>query len=168
MFYSNNGSDPNSDMNVNGVTSLFVTAQDDHKAIVSVLISTGGNVNLGNNDGATPLHISAFMGHKGIVSMLIVAGANVNQATIDGETPLFNAAYSGNRNIISVLISAGAIVDQAEAVDEKVNNTTFYSALNGHKNTVSNGATPLHVAAYFGHAAIVTSLISAKADLNFF
>ena len=51
-----------------GVTPLFIGAQNGHEAVVRTLIEAGADVNKATDDGWTPLSIAA--GHTAILQIL--------------------------------------------------------------------------------------------------
>ncbi|OQS05531.1 ankyrin repeat domain-containing protein 29-like [Thraustotheca clavata] len=170
-FFLMCGVDPNSVIDENGATPLFVAAQNGYTKIVSQLIEVGANINHTVVNGATPLSYAAS-GRNGItasfhdaktVLALIAAGGNINHKPKYGRTPLdaalhadrkdvalyeltplFNAARRGNKEIISIMVAAGVNLNQLS----------------------QDGLTPLYVAAQCGHAEIVSTLLSAGANIN--
>jgi ankyrin repeat protein len=132
-----------------GITPLQVAAQDNRLDMLTLLITTGADVNMARVTGVTPLHAAVEEGHADVVTLLIAAGANVNATCTDGEftgiTPLYVAAEYDRLGILELLIATGAEVNMAR----------------------NDGATPLHVAAEKGHVGIETVLIEiAGVDLN--
>ena len=84
-----------------------------------------------------------------------------------GESPLMSALYRGHDDIVEMLIDAGAeidvfaaaatgrIADLRRTVDQATVQTYAY-----------DGWTPLHLAAFFGHADAVRLLLEAGADIQ--
>jgi ankyrin repeat protein len=125
----------------------------------------------------TALMASAFLGNPARVAWLIARGAPVDatdaaaytkrpqrpghesrwwqQFGIGGRTALHWAAERGCTASAGLLLAAGADVD---AVDGK----------GGFSSDVSGGGcTPLTIAAFFGHASLVTALLAAGAKVGY-
>ena len=49
--------------NNDGLTPLYVGAQEGHEAMVRALIELGADINKASDKGVTPLHIAAQKGH---------------------------------------------------------------------------------------------------------
>jgi uncharacterized protein len=86
-----------------------------------------------------------------------------------GETPLIAALYQGHMGIVDALIEAGAPLDVFAAaalgrqgdVDARLAEDPAALASMSY-----DGWTPLHLAAFFGHAALVAHLIGRGAGVN--
>ena len=86
-----------------------------------------------------------------------------------GETPLIAALYRGHQSIVDRLVGAGAPIDlwtaaalgRADIVEARLRE----DPTSVHRHSY-DGWTPLHLAAFFGHAAVVTLLLEGGADLN--
>lgn len=106
----------------------------------------GLDVNVPDKENVTLLHWSAINNRKEVVSYLISIGANVN--VIGGDlqsTPLHWATRQGHLSMVILLMSNGADP----------------SILDGE------GANCLHLAAQFGHTAIVAYFVaSGSVDIN--
>jgi ankyrin repeat protein len=53
-----------------GVTMLYIAAQQGHEAVVRTLMEAGADVNKATDNGWTPLAIAAQQGHTAIVQIL--------------------------------------------------------------------------------------------------
>jgi ankyrin repeat protein len=134
-----------------GYTPLFVAAEHNRLDGLKLLIARGADVNKACDDGCTPLHIAALNGHAGVVSALLeTAGVELNAALTDdedaGDTPLYYAAQKNRLDVLKLLIAAGADLNMGR---------------------VDDGYTPLHIAAQYGHAGVVSVLLETPGvDLN--
>lgn len=93
-------------MNVNskgeeGETPLCTACLQGQLGVVRVLLASGADPRIADEDGTTPLHNAASGGdghsvpavmYTAITEQLITAGADVNAADLDMETPLHIAA----------------------------------------------------------------------------
>jgi hypothetical protein len=70
-------------------TPLMGAAEHGHQEIVSILLTSGANVNKVNSEGKTALSLAAEKGHLEIVKLLLAAGADIYACTNNlSETPL--------------------------------------------------------------------------------
>ena len=80
-----------------------------------MLLGSGFQVNLTDEDGWTALHIAVSEGYKDIVELLLEMGADVSiQLTESRWAPLHLAAQHGRVDIAQILLDAGAQVLQEE------------------------------------------------------
>lgn len=95
----------------------------------------------------TPLHVAARLNYPDIAEALIIRGANINATYMRGKTPLHTAVWSKNNfEVVKVTIDRGADINAYEK---------------------SQGKTPLHRVAYYGHTDIAELLILNGAKVNF-
>ena len=145
------------------------------------------NVNWVSPSNMTPLFVAVRTGNLRIMQALIKAGADVNfvfQGDPYMNSCLMEAANLGLTNVVRFLIDAGANVSQRRAFDDRT--ALHYASEKGFSIIISmlldnlpSGAvdtltnydggefTPLFIAAHYGHAAAVTTLINAGANVNF-
>jgi ankyrin repeat protein len=85
-----------------------------------------------------------------------------------GETPLIAALYSGHQSIVDRLVDARAPLDLCTAAAlgraDVVSARLRQDPTSVHQQSY-DGWTPLHLAAFFGHADVVTLLFEGGADL---
>jgi ankyrin repeat protein len=106
---------------------------------------------------------------KKVRELLAVKPSLAGQSAASGETPLTAALYRGHRGIVDLLIDAGAPVDLFAAA--ALGRTDLLETLLAEDPASINGLsydgwTALHLAAFFGHAAAVTSLLRRGADID--
>lgn len=130
---------------------------------------------------AETLHDAAAAGDVGRVRALAAAGADCNARDADGATALMLAAHSGNLDMVRALIEAGA---DANARDERGWGALMKSVYNADLDRgfaevaqalidagadieapIGYGVRPLMLAAGYGEAAVVETLLAAGADV---
>jgi len=87
-----------------------------------------------------------------------------------GESAILTAVYHRQKEIVNLLVARGAALSIFEAcaagelehVERLLEGGRDASAINAHG---ADGWTPLHLAAFFGHAKIVELLLSRDADV---
>jgi ankyrin repeat protein len=101
--------------------------------------------------------------------MLGDSPALAGQRAPSGETPVVAALYRGHSDVVAALVDAGAPLDvftaaalgRLEAVQASLDADP--AAVRGLSY---DGWTPLHLAAFFGHAAVADLLLARGADVN--
>lgn len=121
---------------------MFISAQNGHRTVLSLLIQADAEIDVKRMDGATPLWIAAQMGQDHICKVLLQNGANVDTVRCDGATPLFKAAHKGHAAVITVLLK-----------------------YRPNLGLLPNGESALHAAAMFGHMTVCKQLVAAGSDV---
>ncbi|RDD44631.1 Transient receptor potential cation channel subfamily A member 1 [Trichoplax sp. H2] len=112
----------------------------------------------------TLLHLAVQGSSLPAVKLLLRNNANVSsKRDSDGNTPVHVAAACGSLAIIRCLIGNTEVENNASSKDESHENIKINL---GVEVINSEGATPLHEAAKFGHDVIVKYLISCGIDVN--
>jgi ankyrin repeat protein len=127
-----------------GQTPLHYAAQNEHEAVVKVLLEKRADINTASKDGWTPLYMASKEGHIEVVKLLLEKGADINTATNNGWTPLFIASQNGHAEVVKLLLEKGV---------------NIYTAS-------KDGWTPLYLASQNGHAEVVKLLLEKGADIN--
>ncbi|KAL6079071.1 Rab-GAP TBC domain-containing protein [Balamuthia mandrillaris] len=172
-----------------GCTALHCASLRGHLACLKFLIKqSNANVNHRDFDGATPLHKAAAMGHRRCVEVLLKAGGKVKTKDRYGFTALHKAAFHGNQDCLAVLLQHGAplLPSDLRHTNNVAATLTFASSPRADASG-SGGAegepsspkprsslfavppastaaaivatTPLHLAAYNGHAHCIHTLL---------
>jgi len=133
------GFDPNS-VNPKGDFALIVALRQSSIKVARVLIThPATQVEVRTDKDESPLMLAAIKGQLELCQQLIARDADVNKP---GWTPLHYAASGGKSAVIQLLLDHYAYID-AES---------------------PNGSTPLMMAAMYGSADAVKTLLSAGAD----
>lgn len=90
-----------------------------------------------------------------------------SQRLAGGETPLMAALYRGHAEVVEALIEAGAEIDvfAAAATGRTADLARLLDAATVNSYSY-DGWTPLHLAAFFGHADAARLLLAAGADVG--
>ena len=89
-----------------GVSPLYVAAQEDHTETVRRLLAAGAEVDQANKtDGGFPLFVAAQNGHAEPMRLLLANGADVNKVKQDGASTLHIAAQDGDLELVRLLLN---------------------------------------------------------------
>jgi len=137
-----------------GVTALFIAALRNRVSTIDLLIKSGADPNIENDDGLTPLMYAAAKGLVDALNALIHAGAPVDYVSSTGVTALLSATDAQAKwQMIAYLASAGADP-----------NARVGPGKNFPKEFI--GATPLMLAALDTDPSSAFVLLMAGADVS--
>lgn len=97
-----------------GSTALAWASVRCNMEIATLLLKTGANPNLTNEQGIGPLYLAITNGSAAMVQLLLGKGADPNLAREDGETPLMTATRLGQIDVMKMLLERGASVNARE------------------------------------------------------
>ncbi|XP_010875942.3 histone-lysine N-methyltransferase EHMT1 isoform X3 [Esox lucius] len=173
------GIDPNFKMESQSRrTPLHVAAEAGHQEICHLLVQSGANLDICDEDQRTPLMEACENNHLDTVRYLLSAGAIASHKDVEGFTCLHLAAKIGHYNIVEHLLSTGHIDIncQDDGGWTAMIWATEYKHLNQVKLLLSKGADInirdkeenicLHWAAFSGSVEIAELLLEAKCDLH--
>ena len=157
-----------------GCSSIFYAK---NSSMIDLLVSSGADIKICNNDGRTPMHMAAFLGNIETLEAFFNKGLNINEIDYAGFTPLHLASAKNNLDCVEFLIKNGANI---EAKNNLGDTSLISASLNGAKDTIrylinekafineqnNNGQTPLYAAVISQMSEAVDTLISLGADLN--
>jgi hypothetical protein len=99
--------DPNFQRESDGVSCLYIAAQNGHDAVCSVLVASGANVNVQRNSHATPLFIATQRNHAKVVSVLLRCNADCEIKNDQKCSPFVLACNMGHTSIALLLLEHG-------------------------------------------------------------
>lgn len=144
-----NGADPDP-VDVDGVTPLWLAAQEGHDEIVAMILgreSGDKKINLEvewEPNERRALHQAAQNGHLKAARLLLAKGAAYDPLDSDGVTPLWLAAgKNGSADLVRELLKAGAKID-----------------VQGYEKNRQ----PIHQAALYGQVEVARVLLDAGAS----
>ncbi len=163
-----------------GGSWLLSAARDSQVEVVSKLLESKADPNLGNENNFTPLHMAAQEGHLDVARQLLKHDANPMATQLNESSPLHVAAFNGNALIAKELLKIKTVDPNKKNVEGV---TPLLGAVNkGHLDVVmvlldskdvepnlasSTGMTPLMTATVFGFEDIATALMqNEKTDVN--
>ena len=130
-------------MDANGATAISVAARRGATSALRELLQAGAEVNRPRASGATPIYVAAQAGTKECLALLLEAGGDPNAPKEGGFTPACVACLTNRPACLALLLRAGADANRA--------------------SMIADCFTPLHVAAHFGHTALIEALLNAGA-----
>lgn len=139
-----------------GCTPLHVAVRDSQLQALDKLLKLGCDRDARTHHQDTPLHMACLLNKPEYCAMLMKAGADVNAAADRGQTPLHVAADAAHDACVLTLLSREHRPEHARADKHAVR----LNHTNGMKQT------PLHVAAWRGHASTCDLLIQAHAQVD--
>ncbi len=126
--------------NSEGKTAI-ISAVQNSKGSVSMLLDKGANVNAKDAFGNTPIFLAVEKKDRETIKLLIEKGANVTIKNNAGETPFTAAARNGDLETIKLLMTKGVSIN----VKDGKGNTILIEALTRNneemvKFLIENGA----------------------------
>ncbi|XP_050706954.1 ankyrin repeat and protein kinase domain-containing protein 1-like [Eriocheir sinensis] len=157
---------------------LITAVEAGDEVMVRNVLARGGDpkVTIPTNSGGSAclVYFAASHGHAHLLPCLLGAGLSVEGSGTDDQTPLMEAATKGHKTTLEKLLSLGA---DPLAVDNGGWTALHWAALLGKAECVStlipvtpptpdllhaaDGHTPVHLASFYGHEAVLKSLEGA-------
>ncbi len=116
-----------------GNTPLMLASFYNHHEIVSLLISSGANVDARCNEENTALIKAAWRGSMESARLLIKAKADIDAKEIAGMTALMIASFYGHFDVVKLLVEAESNIN---IKDEDGLTALSYAKDQGHSETV--------------------------------
>ena len=161
--------------NNKSLTALHCAANNNHAAVVEVLIDAGADIEAKDDaTGSSVLHLSRGLD---VVKLLVKAGAEVRVTDDNGSTCLAGASARGEAETVRYLVGLPE-VDMNHS-SNKGYTSLHRAVLRKHSDVVKvlidagadveaktdNGCAPLHRACMVGNPEIVQMLVEAGADV---
>lgn len=94
----------------------FECARSDDTHTLKILLDSGLNVNLANQDGNTLLMLAAYNGNLNATRLLLQRGADANKLNDKALSPLAGVCFKGYYEIATLLVEYGADVQSKNAM----------------------------------------------------
>ena len=105
------GADVNA-ADIRGYTPLIrAAAEYGHVNLVSILVSSGADVNITTIEDETALIIASRKGNDECVTLIGKAEANINHVSTNGVNAVSDASFFGHASCLTALINMGADVN---------------------------------------------------------
>lgn len=82
---------------IKGEIPLIVASQKGYEAIVTLLLVSGANMNMGDEHGQTAFYWASNNGHDAIVKLLLESGVDLNAKNVSEGTALLAASFGVTR-----------------------------------------------------------------------
>ncbi|XP_075523653.1 ankyrin repeat-containing protein At5g02620-like [Primulina tabacum] len=135
--------------NLEGETSLYVSAENGHVSVVGELLNYSDVevASIAANNGYDPFHVAAKQGHLDVLKELLRFFPSLIMTTdVTNSTALHTAAAQGHVHVVNLLLDIDS---------------------NLAKIARNNGKTVLHTAARMGHLEVVKSLLKKDRSTGF-
>lgn len=172
--------------NEKGNTALWVASFMRYPCIMDELMKHGANVNHENLKGNVPLYGPCCRGPPKIAQQLIARGANVDHVNSNGDTLILLCCRNGTHEVLHFLLNyvdedfvnfkahidgfnaimASAEQDRPDCIRVLQEFGIDLDQKTDEDNAILAGATPLHIAAYYGRAKAAGMLVQLGADPN--
>jgi ankyrin repeat protein len=97
--------EPRNDTGTKPIHAAVVAPEvDDRKALLSLLIERGANLDAKKVGGITALHLASHKGRLDAVELLVTHGATKNPTDVHGRTPLHYAMKEGRHAVATFLL----------------------------------------------------------------
>ena len=116
--------------NNRGKTALHLAAENNHLALVKLLLEHGADPHVRSDGGWQPLLNAADKGHIEVASLLLRWNANVNARTSSGMTALHWAARNGHIAMVELLLQQEGV--KRNSKDSFDSTPMLGAAENGH------------------------------------
>ncbi len=104
----------NSFVDSRGHSPLHEATRSGDVRLITSLVQSGGDINIGDAMDETPLHLAARTGQTAAVRTLVRLGATVSTKDRKGHTPLHEVARNGDSEAVRFLVGAGANINEIE------------------------------------------------------
>ncbi|XP_053343287.1 ankyrin repeat and SAM domain-containing protein 6-like [Clarias gariepinus] len=176
----NNSNHSDNGKNFLDITSLLVSAQHGHDAMVRLLLEWGADVNFSQKTtGWSALMLATLSGKASIAQQLVERGADPDQLNVLSKTAFEVALHLNQKEVKSYLDSITTVRPQPD--DEKKRPDVFSALKLGNSQLVkeileedpsqvnlanADGASPLMIAAVSGLLEVVQLLVERNADID--
>ncbi|XP_063302209.1 ankyrin repeat domain-containing protein 27-like [Pelobates fuscus] len=158
-----------------GLRALHTACQTGQFNVALALLESGASINKTSKKGHTALESAILGQHKGICQLLIEWGCSLPAKNIKGQKDLnvnlnhdqdlrdYCKSYSEMWQSIVPQVIQGNIESIKKIVEDHTNGLQVMASL---RSRCIDGSTLLHVAAYYGEAELVETLLQLQLDVD--
>jgi ankyrin repeat protein len=171
--------------NEKGNSCLWIACVNGALEIVGELLNYGADPNKKNNKGENALIPSCQRGYEDIVLSLLIAGADIDNENSNGDTAIIICCRTGQDRILDLLLKktnkkkalnhfakidgfsallAATESNKYECINILSKNGADLEQKTDDDNKIIQGATSLHLAAYYGRTESVKVLLNLGAN----
>ncbi|MFM8185491.1 MAG: ankyrin repeat domain-containing protein, partial [Alphaproteobacteria bacterium] len=115
-FFAKAGSIIVNQKNKGGATALHIASREGNLDIVKILIDSGANPNIADNEGYTPLMRASLSASAEVVEYLLKNGAKPGIFNSQNETAIIHATNAKCDDCINALIENGQIIKSVDTL----------------------------------------------------
>jgi len=115
-FFAKAGSIIVNQKNKGGATALHIVSREGNLDIVKILIDSGANLNLADNEGYTPLMRASLSANYDVFDYLLKNGAKPEIFNTQNETVIIHASTSKCHECLNSLIENGQIIKNVDTL----------------------------------------------------
>jgi ankyrin repeat protein len=170
-----------------GNSPLWIASAKKYPCIMTELLDCGADVNKTNFKGNPPIYSICQRGTKKFAELLLSRGANLEHINENGDTLILLCCRNGQHEILELFLNyvdpmfvdrkahidgfnaifASVEADKPECIKVLKDYGVDCEQRTDEDNAILAGATPLHLAAYYGRTASAKVLVSeCKVNVN--
>ncbi|KAF7546004.1 hypothetical protein G7Z17_g8749 [Cylindrodendrum hubeiense] len=158
-------------------TALYSALHSNSGEVIELLLKYGANPNIGADSGHSPLEVTVGKNHAEYAKILLEYSPDVTAPMTTGQPPAFLASRLGSHDVLELLLPH-VDVDQVWDGERIIHNACFRGLESVVKKLIKLGAnlndppmstpkaTPVALAAEWGHNSILKALLAAGASVE--
>ncbi len=133
-FFSKAGAALVNQKNLGGATALHLACREKDLEIVKILIESGADVNVVDNEGWTPVMRAALAGEDKIVNLLLDNGAKLVFVNSAGESAMYHAVLANCNACLFAMVDKFNFIKDTNSVTLRQQISDSYQIARNHEN----------------------------------